>query len=152
MNDEVEVTIFQAMIEWILQLTLVVTNSHLSVEIHCLKVMFSIAISVNKSNVFSKSIGPGHSLQSWKKQFVWGGLQITFQRQCWYTEGWCSLLLVVQIFRRLPTLTSHFGELYIHTHTVCTTCTCHNTVSGTQGCELRKTYFDSWMWISKMRV
>jgi hypothetical protein len=43
-----------------------VTNSHLSVEIHCLKVMF--ASPVNKpSNVFSKSVGPGHSLQSRKK-------------------------------------------------------------------------------------
>jgi hypothetical protein len=38
----------------------VVTNSHLSVEIHRLKVMFSITLSVNtSSNVFSKSIGPG---------------------------------------------------------------------------------------------
>jgi hypothetical protein len=46
----------------------VVINSHLSVEIHCLKAMFSIALSVNtSSNVFSKSVGPGHPLQSLKK-------------------------------------------------------------------------------------
>jgi hypothetical protein len=45
-----------------------VTNSHLSVEIHCFKVMFSIALSVNtSSNVFSKLVGPGHSLQSREK-------------------------------------------------------------------------------------
>jgi hypothetical protein len=43
----------------------VVTNLHLSVKIHYLKVMFSIALSVNpSSNVFPKSVGPGYSLQS----------------------------------------------------------------------------------------
>jgi hypothetical protein len=48
-----------------------VSNSHLSVEIQCLKVMFSIALSVNTScNVFYKSVGPGHSLQSRKKKIV----------------------------------------------------------------------------------
>jgi hypothetical protein len=48
-----------------------VTNSHLYVEIHCLKVMFSIALSVNvSSNVFSKSVGTGHSLQSQKKKVM----------------------------------------------------------------------------------
>jgi hypothetical protein len=41
----------------------VVSNSHLSVKIHCLKVMFSIALPVNtSSNVFSKLVGPGHLL------------------------------------------------------------------------------------------
>jgi hypothetical protein len=49
---------------------IMVINSHLPVEIHCLKVMFSITLSVNTSStVFSKSVGPGHSLQSRKKQF-----------------------------------------------------------------------------------
>jgi hypothetical protein len=42
-------------------------NSHLSVEIHCLKVMLSTALLVNTPNVFSKSVGLGHSLQSQKK-------------------------------------------------------------------------------------
>jgi hypothetical protein len=46
----------------------VVSNSHVSVKIHCLKVMLSIALSVNIAyNVFSKSAGPGYSLQSQKK-------------------------------------------------------------------------------------
>jgi hypothetical protein len=49
----------------------VVTNLHLSVEIHCLKVMFLIVLSVNtSSNVFSKSVGPGHALQSWQKKVM----------------------------------------------------------------------------------
>jgi hypothetical protein len=39
-----------------------VTNSQLSVEIHCLKVMFSIALSVN----ISSKVRTGHSLQSRK--------------------------------------------------------------------------------------
>jgi hypothetical protein len=40
----------------------VVTNSHLPVKIHCLKVMLSIALSMNTSyNVFSKLVGPGYS-------------------------------------------------------------------------------------------
>jgi hypothetical protein len=65
MNDEVEVTVFQAMIQ--VDFT-VVNNSHLSVRIRCLKVMFSIGLSVNtSSNVFSKLVGHGHSLQSQKK-------------------------------------------------------------------------------------
>jgi hypothetical protein len=43
----------------------VVTKSHLSVELHCLNVMLSVALSVNTcSNVFYKLVGPGHSLQS----------------------------------------------------------------------------------------
>jgi hypothetical protein len=39
----------------------------LSAQTHCLKVMFSTAPSVNiASNVFSKSLGPKHALQTWK--------------------------------------------------------------------------------------
>jgi hypothetical protein len=79
MNDEVEVTIFQAMIQYILQLTLQwLLIQHLSVKIHSLKAMFSIAFSVNtSSDVFYNLVGPGQSLQSQKKQFVRGGLQFT---------------------------------------------------------------------------
>jgi hypothetical protein len=48
----------------------VVTNLHLSVGVHCFKVMFPIALSFNtSSNVVYKSVGPGHSLQSQKKTF-----------------------------------------------------------------------------------
>lgn len=46
----------------------VVSNSHMSVKIHSLKVMLSIALSVNTAyNVFYKFVGPGYSLQSQKK-------------------------------------------------------------------------------------
>jgi hypothetical protein len=72
-----------------------VTNSHLSVKIQYLKVIFSIALSVNtSSNVFSKLVGPRHSLQSRKKQFVCGGLHFVVESQCWYVKRCCSLLLV----------------------------------------------------------
>jgi hypothetical protein len=69
-NDEVVVTTFQVIIQCSVGFT-EVTDTHVSVKIHCLKVMFSIVLSVNtSSNVFSKLVGPGHSLQSWEKQFV----------------------------------------------------------------------------------
>jgi hypothetical protein len=70
------------------------------------------------SNVFSKSVGPGHSLQSRKKQFVWGGLQILVERQCWYVERWYSLLLVSVDISQASNITFKFWWLYIHTHCV----------------------------------
>jgi hypothetical protein len=98
----------------------VVINSHLSVEIHRLKAMFSIALSVNTScNVFSKLVGPGQSLQSRKKQFVWVGLQITVERQCWYVERqWCLLLLVSSDILRASNINFTFWWI-VHTHTLC---------------------------------
>jgi hypothetical protein len=42
----------------------VVTNSHLPGKTYCLKVVFSIALSLNtSSNVFYKLTGPEHPLQ-----------------------------------------------------------------------------------------
>jgi hypothetical protein len=38
-------------------------------EIHCRKVVFSIALSVNTPNVFYKSVGLQLSLQSHRKEF-----------------------------------------------------------------------------------
>jgi hypothetical protein len=120
MNEcKVEVIICQAMIEWILQLALQWLLIHMSVEIQCFKVMFCVSLSVNtSSNVFSKSVGPGHSLQSWKKQFVWGGLQIIVERQCWYVERWCSLLLVSSDILQSSNINFTFWWV-VHTHTLC---------------------------------
>jgi hypothetical protein len=50
--------------------------------------------------------------------------------------------LLVQIFCRPPTLTSLTFWWTVHRHTLCNTCTCHDTLSTTRGCQLRKTYSD----------
>jgi hypothetical protein len=47
------------------------------------------------SNAFSKSAGPGYSVQSWTIQFVSGELEIMADRQCCHAERWCSLYLVI---------------------------------------------------------
>jgi hypothetical protein len=68
MNDEEEVTIFEAMIQWILKLTLqqLLIHAYLSKSILYLNVTFSTALSVNtSSNVFSTSVSPRHLMQSW---------------------------------------------------------------------------------------
>jgi hypothetical protein len=96
-----------------------VINSHLSVKIHCVMAVFSIASSVNtSSNVFYKLVHPGHSLWSWKKQFVWGGLQFIVERQCWYVERWCSLLLVSSDILQASNTDFTFWWI-VHTHTLC---------------------------------
>jgi hypothetical protein len=89
-RDIVELTIFQAVIQWIFLVDFTaVVKSHLSVRIHYLKVKFSVALSGNthllmfflnfeisgshgskyELHHFSKSIFPGHSLQSWTENF-----------------------------------------------------------------------------------
>jgi hypothetical protein len=96
-----------------------VINSQLSVKIHCFKVMFLIALSVNtSSNVFYKSVGPGHSLQPRKNQFVWGGLQIIVDRRCWYVERRCSLLLLSSDILKASNINCTFWWT-VHTHTLC---------------------------------
>jgi hypothetical protein len=120
MNVEVEVTVFQAMIQWFLQLTLQWLLIHRcllksTVWRWCFQLHYQW---VHLLMYFLVSVGPGHSLQSWKKQFVWGGLQIIVERQCWYVEKWCSLLLVGSDILQASNINFTFWWI-VRTHTVC---------------------------------
>jgi hypothetical protein len=68
LNDELKVTVFLSIDSASFSVDFkVFTNSLLSLKIHFFKMTLSIALSAcASSDVFSKSVRPGHSLQSWR--------------------------------------------------------------------------------------